>query len=357
MAASKQSKRIRVGSDEAEIECQKCSSIIGDSITCSGCKLAYCLKCAKISEALYNCILAGEMDQFMWSCNSCRATFPSLENISSALTDLKKSNDARIGELENRVKNIEEGSRQDIQTSVSTMKEDIINSLKEDIDKLVDSRTKELDDRKKRDCNVLFFNMPEHRHQSSEENKKADGEDVMTVSRLLGLENIQLVTWFRLGRMAANRCRPLKVVLQNKAHRKYLLDNAKYIQAKVPEHMRRVIIVRDLTPVQRQERRTWLVNRRERARNEAGQIREISQIQDTQSTVMEVNEMLSPILPVSNLMSSTHLSQANQFTDSQPNRDLSAVYENTTLIEKTIIGGLSQGNTLKEPTSPDINDR
>lgn len=125
------------------------------------------------------------------------------------------------------------------------MKEDVIKSLKEDVEKLVDSRTKELDERRKRDFNVLFFNMPEYRYRSSEENKKADEDDLMILSSHLGLENLQIVAWFRLGKLTANRCRPIKVVLQSKAHRKYLLYNAKHIQVKAPDSMKRVIIVKD----------------------------------------------------------------------------------------------------------------
>ena len=89
MAAGNVSKRLRIGSDETETGCQKCSHIIHESISFSDCKLSYCLKCAKIRETLYNCIKSGEMDQFMWSCASCKATFPSLENITTVLTDLR----------------------------------------------------------------------------------------------------------------------------------------------------------------------------------------------------------------------------------------------------------------------------
>ena len=101
MTASNLSKRLRVGSDEIETECPKCSNIINESIACSGCKLSYCLKCAKISVALYNCIQMGEMEQFMTS-----ATFPSLESITSVLTDLRRSNDERIDELETELKQL-----------------------------------------------------------------------------------------------------------------------------------------------------------------------------------------------------------------------------------------------------------
>ena len=76
-----------------------------------------------------------------------------------------------------------------------------------------------------------------------------------------------------------------------------------------------------------------------------------------ETVTMEVQEQFSPILPVSVLMSSTYLSQGNKLSDSQPTGNLSQVYEETTVIEKTIIGGLSQENNLKEPTSPEIKDR
>lgn len=361
MATSNQPKRLRIGSDDAETECQKCSSIIKENIACSGCKLKYCLKCAKINEALYKCIQAGEMDQFIWSCTSCRATFPSLENITSALNDLRKSNDDRIGNLEGRVKSIEEGNQVDIQMSVSSMKEDIITSLKDDLDKLVDIRIREIDDRKRRDCNILIFNLPEPRNRRPEENKKSDEEDVKALSLHLGLENIQILTIFRLGRQTSGSCRPLKVVLQNKSHKKYLLDNAKHIQAKAPHNMRRVVIVRDLTPTQRKERRDRFINRRrEVPNNDQHDVARANHNQDTsnQSDTMEVNNVLSPIprVPsVTNLMSSTHLSQINPFTDSQTARDLSEIYEEATVTDQTIIGGLIQDNIPQEPTSPDIN--
>ena len=47
MAVSKVFKRARIGSDEAETACQKCTKIIQENIACFGCKLRYCLKCAK----------------------------------------------------------------------------------------------------------------------------------------------------------------------------------------------------------------------------------------------------------------------------------------------------------------------
>ena len=87
------------------------------------------------------------------------------------------------------LKTIEEGNKQDIEESVSTMKEDIIKSLKNDMDKVVDSRVKELEDRKRRDFNVLLFNMPEAVRNSPEENKASDEESIKRLCTHLGLDN------------------------------------------------------------------------------------------------------------------------------------------------------------------------
>ena len=227
------------------------------------------------------------------------------------------------------------------------MKEDIIKSLKDDIDKLVDSRTKELDDRKRRDCNGLLFNLPEPRRQGPEENKKSDEDDVKALSMCLGLENLHILILFRLGRLTVGNCRPLKVVLQSKAHKKYLLDNAKYIQEKAPQNMKKINIVRDFTPGQRQERRDRFASRRNSDQNNQpnrGRVTNQNQISQNQHAVVEVNDNLSPVFivsPVCHVMSSTHLSQINHYTDSQPVRGLSAVYNETTVIERTLIGGMS----------------
>ena len=44
------------------------------------------------------------------------------------------------------------------------------------------------------------------------------------------------------------------MILIEKSHRKFLLDNTKFIYAKLPERLNAFIIPKDLTPQQRQER-------------------------------------------------------------------------------------------------------
>ena len=121
--------------------CNKCEFLYEKSISCSGCKLSFCLKCAKVTEALYNCIVAGEMDDFHWTCRSCKSTFPSLQNISASLDDYKGKYDYRMTNLEEnfKVNNIELTTKQEVtsQVLVSSMREEIINSLKVVINSVV----------------------------------------------------------------------------------------------------------------------------------------------------------------------------------------------------------------------------
>ena len=61
------------------------------------------------------------------------------------------------------------------------------------------------------------------------------------------------MTSFRLGRKSNHTMRPLKVILSDKSHRKFLLDNARLIPNKLPVKWQKVVITRDLTPAQSQE--------------------------------------------------------------------------------------------------------
>ena len=58
-----------------------------------------------------------------------------------------------------------------------------------------------------------------------------------------------------LGKKSLTSNRPLKLVLEMKSQKKFLLDNAKSLPEKAPGNLRQVIIVKDMTFKQREERR------------------------------------------------------------------------------------------------------
>lgn len=227
-------KRMRVASSDEEATCQKCDTVVQESIISSGCKLNYCLKCAQVSQSLFDIIHSGELENFMWSCRSCRATFPSLENITSVVQDIQKKSDVRMSILEERMSSIENQSQYRISECLSNVKQEILEKLKGDINDMVDVRTKEMEERKRRENNLVLFNLLEHRENSGLDNKRKDEDDVRSLCASLGLENVNLLTTFRLGKKIPSRTRPLKIVLEIKSHKKYLMDNAKFVSSKTP---------------------------------------------------------------------------------------------------------------------------
>ena len=157
-----------------------------------------------------------------------------------------------MDKFESRLNTIEERTNEEVKNSISTMETEVIESLQSKIESLVDSRTKELEDRKRRGTNKVVFNVSEDHHPRSEENKNGDIDDIQKLSSSLGLENLQIKACFRLGRKKTTSNRPLKLVLEMKSQKKILLDNAKFVPDKTPMYLRQVIIVRDLTPTQRE---------------------------------------------------------------------------------------------------------
>ena len=116
-------------------------------------------------------------------------------------------------------------------------------------------------DRKRRELNITVFNLPEHNNRSGQDNKE-DELDFSSICTDLGLSNVNITVSFRLGRKLEDKSRPLKIVLAEKAQRKIILDNAKFIPTKVRSIFKNVIISKDLTPQQREGRRKLIMNKK-----------------------------------------------------------------------------------------------
>ena len=104
-------KRFWQDSSDPEAYCQKCDKLTKDIIMCQGCKLDYSLTCAKMSPTLYECLVQGEMEGFYSCCRSCKATIPSLDNITGLLKDMQKETNERMTKLKSRVDVLESGAK------------------------------------------------------------------------------------------------------------------------------------------------------------------------------------------------------------------------------------------------------
>ena len=172
--------------------------------------------------------------------------FQTLENIAGTLQDIQNKNDTRMTNIESRMDKLKSNTKDEVTLQITNMKSSIVESIKGDIYSVVDQRNKELEDRKRRELNLTVFNLEEHQHRSGFENKQADEQDILIISASLGLENLNIVTSFRLGKKEDSKIRPMKIVLDSKAERKFLLDNARHIPRKTNEATIRLLFLRIL---------------------------------------------------------------------------------------------------------------
>ena len=80
------------------------------------------------------------------------------------------------------------------------MKTEILDEIKQGVNEIVDKRNSELEDRKRRGLNLTTFNLPEYNSPIEIKNKRTDKNKIRTISESLMLENIDIVTSYRLGK-------------------------------------------------------------------------------------------------------------------------------------------------------------
>ena len=190
--------------------------------------------------------------------------------------------------------------------------------------------------------NLTVFNLQENNFGNGPDNKRADENDILRICSSLGMENLTINYSYRLGEKVESKTRPLKLVLVSKAQRKFLLDNARFVPTKADDEYERVIIIKDLTPAQREERREKMAKIRAQRRSNQSSSRNTSP--NHSAAGMEVDRPLpSHIRPNQQTVPRLLLSQGNPLNDSLNSersvREPSFMYNQTTVINDTTLTG------------------
>ena len=83
--------------------------------------------------------------------------FPSLDNIATTLQELHQKSEKRMNTIEEKMNRLETNTKYEIRESISSTKEEILESVKGGKDKLVDAKTREMKDRKRRELNLTYL--------------------------------------------------------------------------------------------------------------------------------------------------------------------------------------------------------
>ena len=335
-------KRQRPGSND-DLSCAKCDKDVDHrDLSCSGCKLLYCEQCTGLSKSVYACVRAGELGEFLWSCKSCKNTLPTLENINSTLKEIQSSNVTRFKNIEDRLQIVEKNSGQEF---INNIKKDVTNEIRVDISTVVNDQLKEYEDIRKRELNIIMFNVPEKMDTNGNIRQREDLEDINSISTSLGLtDELEVTAQFRLGKTKMNAIRPLKVILKNKSQRKFLLENARFISTKAERKLSKVVILKDLTPKQQGERKDKIKKKKGKALE-----KELVNEDDYVDNI-EAMEQLSPITSELEHLN-TNITSGEQ-----------TLFSQSTIVgdvgDETVMGGIQDHEaeiaTHEPPTSPTV---
>ena len=197
------------------------------------------------------------LQNFMWTCNSCKQNFPSLTGISAQLKSIEDTTYKRLSKLEDDVHDMKTGLDEKIRGEVKTIKPSLIEEIKQDIKSTLQDDVRmvvrEIEDQKTRAMNLIFFNVPESEDKNNIVRNEYDHSLINEVCTLIKIQEPDIKIAFRLGKQIM-KPRPLKIVFNNKKHRKDILDNA-YNMKNIPvsNKLSKVIIAKDLTIQQRDQ--------------------------------------------------------------------------------------------------------
>jgi hypothetical protein len=89
-----------------------------------------------------------------------------------------------MSSLEEKVNRIEISTKNIIKEEIKDIKNNIMTDFEEKICRMVQARTNEMDDRRRRELNIVVFNLPERGDKTGKENKKYDEDNLSEIYKL-----------------------------------------------------------------------------------------------------------------------------------------------------------------------------
>ena len=132
------------------------------------------------------------------------------------------------------------------------------NKIKTNVTCTAEEGIKEMADREERKLSLMIFKVPESRSEDTEERKKHDVVEFNKIQETIGTKAV-VKNISRVGIRGAQD-RPLKVKVSTESEHKDILRSAKKLQGS--DRFRNIYINRDMTPLERQQLKTLLAERK-----------------------------------------------------------------------------------------------
>jgi len=232
-------------------KCGVCERKVGAKqrgISCDICERWYHSECVQLTAVDYE-YYSSKGDDTVWVCRSCRGNVKGMsrrmEKLERENQLLRKENESVMNKFQMVIDKIE-GLREEI---AGRVKAEVMECMNAAIDRKIENKMKDEEDKRKRECNVVV-------HGLREGNDKVVCEGI--IQQQLQLQDIPVESVVRLGRGGGGndvqgRPRPLLVKFSSPGQKWAVVGRAKRLRNADDESLRRVMIVPDMSMDERMQ--------------------------------------------------------------------------------------------------------
>ena len=221
--------------------CFACNKIVNEkdkALQCDCCNYWHHITCEKVSILTYKNLISMKESGVKWYCRKCNLGVQCVLTQIVILNQKQKETDDRLGYVEEKVDQLDsieerlrkvEAKLDGAKSYANAVKKEEVNEIieektKESVEKLVEERTqksiKDLEDKARRQTNLIVFNVPDSNEETEEERESEDHSKIELVLKQIGVKN-NPVHMFRLRGQTKNKGkdRPIKVIFRCMADR------------------------------------------------------------------------------------------------------------------------------------------
>ena len=214
--------------------CIKCTQIGQDQVVeCFLCKNMCHIKCNKIPKTVFNYCDKNDLNElgYKWICEQCTTTYGSplpinfMENINNKLSELENIK-KHLDNLENRFNTKVQTYADAVNTNLEKYTENNkiiheieknLTSVRENIETKID-QDEETKAKKRKEKNVILFNIPEEKTDDDAEDFKQDLSKIRSLFEnrvIIEKEDVKAV--FRIGTYQADSANPRPILMKLKS--------------------------------------------------------------------------------------------------------------------------------------------
>ena len=154
------------------------------------------------------------LNGFKWVCKLDERSLPTLKDMSSTLSEIKQGNNERFDSIDRRINEVESSIGVKVQDEVAELKEKLKFELSDEIDKKLELRLKEENERRFREMNLVLFNVPTSTDKNTEIRKQYDLDIVVSLFQAVvkdeAMKEPMIKNCFRLAMRKDEGSKPLE---------------------------------------------------------------------------------------------------------------------------------------------------